>query len=107
LPNNCLNKTSVVVPKVPSSVIAVVGPPNPVQDAVTSYLAELFVIQTAADPKTPAYVFKHFANQTELFTYISSEQYFNITAGFQGVCFGYEITQNSANSYDVNMFFND
>jgi hypothetical protein len=50
MPNNCLNKSSVVVPHVPSLVIAVVGPPNPVQDAVTSYLAELFELQKAASP---------------------------------------------------------
>jgi hypothetical protein len=25
----------------------------------------------------------------------------------EGVCFGYQITQNSANSYSVSMFFND
>lgn len=38
----CLKKNSVVAPKVASHVIAVVGPTNPVQEAVTNYLKKLF-----------------------------------------------------------------
>lgn len=37
-PSQCDKSNSVVIPKQPSWVVAVVGPPNPIQDAVTSYL---------------------------------------------------------------------
>lgn len=42
-----------------------------------------------------------------MFAYISNENYLNVSAGFEGICFGYQITPNAANSYEVQMYFND
>jgi hypothetical protein len=64
LPSNCMTKNSVVIPRVPSWVIANVGPSNPVQDAVTSYLQSMFALQKQKDPIYFAptnYVWKNFA----------------------------------------------
>jgi hypothetical protein len=38
---------------------------------------------------------------------LQNPDYFNITAGFPGVCFGYQITENTAKNFDIQMFFND
>lgn len=53
------------------------------------------------------YTFKNFDTEEDLNEYISSTQYFNISAGFEGVCFGYQIKENAKNDYAINIYFND
>lgn len=53
------------------------------------------------DKSVSAYNFKYFDNQTALFDYIKHPDYFNISRGYEGVCFGYQVVSKAANSYDV------
>jgi hypothetical protein len=46
-------------------------------------------------------VFKSYATLDEFNSYVANEQYLNATAGFEGVCFGYQITENAANNYNI------
>jgi hypothetical protein len=59
------------------------------------------------DKTVSAYNFKHFNNQTALFDYIKHPDYFNISKGYEGVCFGYQVVSKAANSYEIQMYFND
>lgn len=100
-----------VIPKQPSWVVAVVGEANPMSDAVTNYLQNqrsVLIAAAAANNETiPPYTFQNFATQADLFSYISNEQYLNVSAGYEGICFGYQITSNAANSYSLQLYFND
>jgi len=60
-----------------------------------------------AGSEVPAYEFKTFENKAAIDAYISDANYFNATAGFPGICFGYEITENSDNDYSVDIYMND
>lgn len=55
----------------------------------------------------PLYNFTSFETQEDLFAYIENEQYTNASAGFEGVCFGYQITSLGEHSYETRLFFND
>jgi hypothetical protein len=73
LPTNCLEKNSVVIPRVESPVIAVVGPSNSVQDALTAYLEQLIQVQELIDPgASPNYVFKNYATLDEFNSYVAN-----------------------------------
>ena len=92
LPLQCQKHNSFVIPQVPSMVIAVVGPSNAVQDSLTAYLEALFDWQKSAGLAVD-YSFKYFESQSDLYAYVTDPLYLNITAGYEGVCFGYEISQ--------------
>jgi hypothetical protein len=48
--------------------------------------------------------FQLFSTKTDLFNYISSKTYLNPDIG---ICFGYEIIQNSQSDWAVDLFFDD
>lgn len=75
---------------------------------MTSYLQELFAFQVLIDPTLNFnYNFTNFASVSEFTSYVANPQYLNKTAGFEGVCFGYQITENAPNNYNVELLFND
>jgi hypothetical protein len=75
---------------------------------VTSYLQELFATQVLIDSKLNFnYTFTNFTSVSEFTSYVANPQYLNKTAGFEGVCFGYQITENAPNNYNVELLFND
>jgi hypothetical protein len=53
------------------------------------------------------YPFKYFATEADLFNYCENHEYFNITAGYEGICFGYQVTEHSANDFDIRLYFDD
>ena len=91
-----------------SPVIAVVGATNEVSDSLTSFFETLFQFQSFIRPDlVPNYEIKSFTDQAELNAYIQNEKYFDAAAGYPGICFGYEIIENSETDYAVNVFMND
>jgi len=52
------------------------------------------------------YQWKAFATKADLFSYVSNSQYL-IGDDYPGVCFGFEINNQTESDYAMQLFFND
>ena len=55
----------------------------------------------------PAFKIKMFATKQDLWDYVESDLYYVARFGHDPLCYGFEIIENSPNSYEANLFFND
>jgi hypothetical protein len=94
-PPNCAYSNDFTVP---ADLVAVVGANNSVSVAVEEYMRKLFRDQGVLTTSSWQPTFRHFESQEALFDYIGGPDYLKTESG---VCFGFEIAQKAADSWDV------
>jgi len=101
-------------------IIAVVGEQNTATQMMVKYLSKLFEVQnlntkardefvtTLYGEKAtyPEWQFHNFTSKEDLFSWTSAENY-TFTDGLQGVCFGFQLDQDSNNAWNLQLYFSD
>lgn len=108
LPTQCLIQFSFTKPAQASPLIGVVIHGNEAETIAVNYLSTLFSYQwSQAGPLIPHFKIKTFATKQDLWDYVESPDYYVSRFGHDPLCYAFELIQNSPNSYEANLFFND
>ena len=81
---------------------------NVATQIAVNYFNTLFTFQTdTAGLLIPRFKTKKFATKQDMWDYVESPDYYGARLGPSPLCYGFEIIENSPNSYESNLFFND
>lgn len=101
-------------------IIAVVGEQNAPTQIMQDYIQSIIDYQTADIDKTnellqkaygskatyPDFRIQQFTSEEDLFNWTSAENY-TFTDGLEGVCYGFQMSQDTQGAWNLKLYFND